>query len=112
MLEDVPPAIKSLQKVKVLKVESGSTDDNVGFESDISFLPFVNYLKARTTDQADTRSRFYSYLVERFETEPALLKPVKDASLLNSNRDLLELLSVSLFPVVTEPDQNIFALGV
>jgi hypothetical protein len=112
MLEDIAPAIKSLQRVKVLKVSPGSAEENFEFESDISFLPFVNYLKGRTNDNADTRSRFYNYLVERFETEPALLRPVKDVSLLNDNRDLLDLLGVSLFPVVTEPEQNIFALGV
>ncbi len=112
MLEDIAPATKSLQGIKVLKAIPGKTEETFEFESDISFLPFINYLKSKMTDVADTRSRFYNYLAERFETEPALLRPVKNVGLLNENRDLLELLGVSLFPVVTEPEQNIFALGV
>ena len=112
MLEDIAPAIRSSQKVKVLTALPGSTEENFVFDSEISFLPFINYLKSRSAGNADTRARFYNYLVERFENEPALLMPVKDYSLLNENRDLLELLGTALFPVVTEPEKNIFTLAV
>ena len=112
MLEDIAPAIRSSQKVKVLTALPGSTEENFVFDSEISFLPFINYLKSRSAGNADTRARFYNYLVERFENEPALLMPVKDYSLLNENRDLLELLGTALFPVVTEPEKNIFSLAV
>jgi len=111
MLEDIAPAIRSSKKVKLLTTLPGSTEEDLFFDSHISFLPFINYLKNKSTGNSDTRSRFYNYLVERFETEPALLAPVKDSSLLSENGDLLELLGTSLFPVVTDPEKNIFTLA-
>lgn len=109
MLEDVAPAIRSSKKIKVLTASPRSTEDSISFESSISFLPFINYLKKKSVGN-DTRSRFYNYLIERFEAEPALLEPIKDNGLLDENRDLLELLGTTLFPVVSEPEKNIFTL--
>ena len=112
MLEDIAPAIRSSKKVKVLTALDSSTKGDIAFDSNISFMPFINYLKKKSAGNTDTRSRFYNYLVERFETEPALLDPVKDSSLLSEHGNLLELLGTSLFPVVTDPEKNIFALSV
>ncbi len=112
MLEDIAPAIQSSQKVKVLTALPGSTGEDLVFDSHISFLPFINYLKNKSAGNTDTRSRIYNYLVERFETEPGLLQPVKNMGLLNENSGLLELLGTSLFPVVTDPEKNIFTLTV
>lgn len=112
MLEDIAPAIKSSQKVKLLTTLPGSTEGDRFFDSHISFLPFINFLKDKSAGGTDTRSRFFNYLVERFETEPALLQPVHDTGLLNEHSDLLELLGTSLFPVVTDPEKNIFTLAV
>ena len=82
MLEDIAPAIKSSQKVKLLTTLPGSTEGDRFFDSHISFLPFINFLKEKSAGSTDTRSRFFNYLVERFEAEPALLEPVNDNSLL------------------------------
>lgn len=112
MLEDIAPAIRSSQKVKVLTALPGGTGEDLAFDSHISFLPFINYLKNKSAGNSDTRSRFYNYLVERFGAEPALLQPIKDSSLLSENSGLLELLGTSLFPVVTDPEKNIFTLAV
>ena len=112
MLEDIAPAIQSSKKIKVLTALPGSTEGDHVFDSHISFLPFINYLKKKSAGNTDTRSRFYNYLVERFETEPVLLEPVKDSSLLSEHGDLIELLGTSLFPVVTDPEKNIFTLAV
>ena len=112
MLEDIAPAIQSQQKVKVLTTMPGITDGGLAFESQISFRPFINYLKNKSGGGSDTRSRFYNYLVEKFEAEPALLMPVNDNSILSEHAGLLELFGTSLFPVVTDPEKNIFSLAV
>ncbi|MGZ8516976.1 MAG: hypothetical protein ACXWWD_06480 [Chitinophagaceae bacterium] len=111
MLEDIAPAISSSQKVKLRTVSRDSIEEGLAFDSHISFLPFVNYLKGKSSGSNDTRSKFYNYLIDRFEAEPSLLGPVKDSSLLDDNRDLLELLGTTLFPVVSEPEKNIFTLS-
>ena len=73
MLQDIAPAIRSSEKIKVLTALPGSTEGNLEFDSSVSFLPFVNYLKDHLKGLDDTRSRFYNYLIERFETEPGII---------------------------------------
>ena len=111
MLEEIAPAVRTSQKVKLLKALPTSTNGDHVFDSQISFRPFVNYLKDKAEGNSDIRSRFFNYLVERFETEPALLEPVRNSDLLSDHGDLLELLGTSLFPVVTDPEKNIFTLA-
>jgi hypothetical protein len=110
MLEDIAPAIRSSKDINLLKAASANTEDRLSFESAISFQPFVNYLKKKSVGN-DTRSRFYHYLIDRFESAPALLHPIRDSQPLNEHRDLLELLGTSLFPVVGEHEENIFTLA-
>ena len=112
MLEDISPAARPIKKVTTLATIPGSTDSSLFFDSKISFLPFVNYLKDKITASSNTTSRIYNYLIERLEAEPALLQPVEDINLLNENQDLLELLGTALFPAVSEQEKNIFAMAV
>ena len=112
MLDDIAPAIQPMKKVKMLEVIPGIADYSLPVDSAISFLPFINYLKDKLTGNSDTRSRFYNYLIEKFEAEPALLQPVKDLQLLNKNQGLLELLGSTLFPVVSEHEKNMFTMAV
>ena len=112
MLEDIAPAVGSSKKMKLMSASSCKAEEALTFDSQVSFLPFINYLKNKSAGNSDTRSRFYNYLVEKFESEPALLRPVTDSGLLSRHADLLELLGTSLFPVVTDPEKNIFTLAV
>lgn len=112
MLEDIIPAIRYPKKVKVLAAAPGNTDHSLLIDSKISFLPFINYLKDKLTGCSDTRAGFYHYLIEKFESEPALLRPVEDLTLLDQHQDLLELLGTVLFPVVSEQEKNVFTMAV
>lgn len=112
MLEDIIPAIRSTKKVKLLAATPGIAEKSLSVDSRISFLPFINYLKDKLTDSSNTRTRIYNYLIEKFENEPDLLKPVEDTQILSNNGDLLELLGSTLFPVVSEPEKNVFTLEV
>jgi len=112
MMMDIPAVATSSEKIKLIPASPSDTKDTFDFDSKVSFLPFINYLKNKSAGNSDTRSRFYNYLVEKFESEPALLKPVTDSSLLSKHSDLLELVGTSLFPVVTDPEKNIFTFAV
>jgi hypothetical protein len=111
MLEDIAPAIPSSQKIKVL-TPSKQQEAGLAFDSNISFLPFINYLRKKSLGNNDTRSRIYNYLVGRFEAVPALLEPITEPALLDEHRDLLDLLGTTLFPVVSEEQKNIYTLSV
>ncbi len=112
MLEDFAPAIRSDRKVKMVSASRSQSQEESGLESQISFRPFVNFLRNKSNDETDTRSRIYKYLIDRFEAVPALMEPIREQKLLDENRDLLELLGTTLFPVVSESRQNIFTFSV
>jgi hypothetical protein len=112
MLEDIAPAVDAAQKIRLVNSGTGNGNAGLPFQSHISFRPFISYLKSNAGGGTDTRSRFYNYLVEKFEAEPELLEPVADSSRLDNYGALLELLGTSLFPIVTEPQKNIYTLAV
>ncbi len=112
MLEDFAPAIRSDRKVKLVSASRPQSQEEAGLESQISFRPFVNFLRNKANDETDSRSRIYKYLIDRFEAVPALLEPIRDQKVLDENRDLLELLGTTLFPVVSESKKNIFTFSV
>jgi len=112
MPEDIATATRPAKKVKVLAAAQDTTGESVLIDSNISFRPFINYLKEKLAGCCDTRSRIYNELIEKLEAEPALLQRVEDYYILNENRELLELLGTTLFPVVSEQEKNIFSMAV
>jgi hypothetical protein len=112
MLEAITPAARRIRKVTMHPTTRSNADGSLFFDSKISFLPFVNYLKDKLPGSSNTTAKIYNYLIERLEASPDLLQPEEDITLLNENQDLLELLGTALFPVVSEQGKNIFAMAV
>jgi len=113
MIEDIASLpTRSFHKVKLLESTPEITNDRLTVDSKISFSPFVNYLQDKLTGASYTRSKFYNYLIEKFQAQPALLQPVEDSALLDQNSNLLDLLSTTLFPVASDQEKNIFSLAV
>ena len=110
MLEEIVPSIRPLKEVKVITSAHCLKDEELPIESKISFLPFIDYLKEKSSVTSDIRAGFYKYLIQKFESEPNLLKPLTDTSVLNDNEDLLDLLTTSLFPLVSD-NERIFTLA-
>ena len=71
MLEEIAPALKPSRKSKVFSPEPGIFERLSLVESKVSFSPFVNYLKEKRQSVSETREKVYSYLIKRFESEPA-----------------------------------------
>lgn len=111
MLEDITPSIRPLKEVKVISCTDSQKCKEQAIDSKLSFLPFIKYLKEKAANSSDIRSGFYNYLIQKFDTAPGLLRPVEDMSILTDNQDLLELLTTSLFPLVSD-QENIFTLTV
>ena len=111
MLEDIAPVARSAKKVKIVSAGHDSIDQFPSVDSRISFRPFINYLKDKLTERPDTRSRIYNYLIERLESEPALLQTEVNSNVLEENGDLLELLGTTLFHVVSEQEKNLFTMA-
>jgi hypothetical protein len=111
MLEDIKPSIRPLKEVKVITCAHCLENEEMPIDSRISFLPFIDYLRQKSANTSDIRTGFYNYLIKKFEGEPALLKPLESLDILNDNEDLLDLLTTSLFPIVSDKEQ-IFTLAV
>lgn len=110
MLEEIAPSIRPLKEVKVIASARFLKDKELPIDSKISFLPFINYLRQKTGNISDIRTSFYKYLLQKFEAEPALLTTLENTNVLNDNEDLLDLLTTSLFPLVSDKER-IFTLA-
>ena len=110
MLEEIAPSIRPLREVKVIASAHCLEEEELPIDSHISFLPFIDYLKEKSSNTSDIRTGFYRYLIQKIEGEPALLKPFVDPAVLNDNQDLLDLLTTSLFPLVSDKER-IFTLA-
>ena len=110
MLDEMP-ALKPLQKSKFLAAQPTIIEKLPFVDSQISFKPFVDYVKQKRSVTSEMKDRLYNHLIRKFESEPQLLEPISDIDLINEHVDLMELLTTSLFPVVAKQEQNNFALA-
>ena len=110
-MEDIIPAIPFQRKLKILSADAGIVNRLPFIKSNISFLPFVNFLKEKLITTSGSRADFYRYMIKKFEAEPSLLTQVKDASVLDNNEELLELLSTAIFPAVGGEGGSNFTLS-
>ena len=110
MLDEMP-VIKPTSQLKILTAQSSIINNLPKIDSNISFTPFINYVKEKSIGQSETKKRLYHYIIKKFENEPDLLHQSIDVDLLNKHADLMELLTTSLFPVIARKGQNNFALA-
>ncbi|MFT3908002.1 MAG: hypothetical protein QM737_01140 [Ferruginibacter sp.] len=109
MIEEIISTTTPHANLKILSADKSITDNLPTIDSYISFLPFINFLKDKLETTTGIRADFYRYLIQKFESEPALLQQVVRAQDLNENEELLELLSTVIFPVVS--DKHNFTLA-
>ena len=110
MLDDIP-LLKPVTKPKPVTAHPTIIEALPFIESQISFLPFVNFLKEKRSTVSSTKEQLYNYLVRKFENNLRLLEPISDFGLIEEHSDLMELLSTSLFPIVDRQEQANFALS-
>src|SRR5688500_1852514 len=111
MLDEIIPALKSLKRSKMLTAEPEITKSLPVVDSKISFRPLIIYLQTRRPEFYETNEKLYSNLIKKFEEVPSLLKPIEDIGLINDHAPLMELLTTSLFPVISNHEKNNFALA-
>lgn len=110
MLDEMP-VLKPSKSPKILAAQPLILEAMPFLNSQISFKPFVDYLKNMRASVSETKERLYSYLIKKFENEPSLLQPISDIGVIDEHSDLMELLTTALFPVVGSGEQNNYALS-
>jgi hypothetical protein len=111
MLDEIIPALKPSKRLKMLAAEPELTGVLPEVDSKISFLPLINYLQEKRSEVSNIKEQFYNYLIRKFESEPDLTHTINYVEILEEHSDLLELLSTTLFPVVSKHEKVSFALA-
>ncbi|PSL48696.1 hypothetical protein CLV51_10120 [Chitinophaga niastensis] len=98
--------------MKVLTAHPGVFNDDKIIESNISFVPFLNFLKEKAKHEDDPRSSFYNLIIQKFENNPDTLKSIPPDADLSAYKEYLDLLIAAIFPVTADSSKDIYGIGV
>ncbi|MBC9910330.1 hypothetical protein [Chitinophaga varians] len=98
--------------MKILTADSSVIHDEQVIESNISFVPFVRFLKEKAANEDDPRSAFYRLIIRKFEGHPEILQPIPPSTDLTAYKEFLDLLTAAIFPVTTDTTRDIYGIGV
>ncbi|CAL1520508.1 hypothetical protein [Chitinophaga sp. MM2321] len=98
--------------MKVLTAHPGVFNDEKLIESNISFVPFLRFLKEKVQNDLDPRSSFYKLIIQKFESNPETLLPISRHADLTRFKDYLDLLTAAIFPITTDSSRDIYGIGV
>jgi hypothetical protein len=76
----------------------------------VSFAPYINFLKGQLLGSNGMKAKFYRFIIRKFEQHPVLLEPITDLTILAGYNDVLHLVDTTIFPLVYEEENNLFAL--
>ncbi|NSL90040.1 hypothetical protein [Chitinophaga solisilvae] len=98
--------------MKVLTAQPGVFNDDKLIESNISFAPFLRFLKEKAANDADPRSSFYRMIIDKFESNPETLQPIPATTDLAPYKEYLDLLTAAIFPITADTSRDIYGIGV
>jgi hypothetical protein len=75
--------------------------DHFPFKTTLSFLPVIEYWRARTNDPNKALSLVARQIAKELKDAPELLEPIEDLSLLEKHVELITLLMSAVFPAAT-----------
>src|SRR5215212_4578094 len=82
-----------------------------GIESFLSLRPLVAVLNKMIIEGKPGAKKLYQGLIKEIEARAELLEPMKDASLLEKDAELVETLLSTIFPPSTSSTQGIYAIS-
>ena len=83
---------------------------NSTLNSVLSFRPLINVLKKMIEDGKPGARKLYQSLLSEIESVPELLQPVKDPSILERNKELIETLLSTIFPPSSSKNRGMYAV--
>ena len=78
----------------------------------LSLQPLVAVLKKMIAEGKPGAKRLYHGLINDLESKPGLLQPMKDASILEKDTELVETVLSTIFPPSTLSNQGIYAIAI
>lgn len=77
----------------------------------LSLQPLVTVLKKMIVEQKPGAKKLYQYLINEIESKPELLQPMKDASILEQDSELVETILSTIFPPSTTSNEGTYAIA-
>ena len=96
--------------MKVYTQRSSTYEVAERLEYEASFVPYINFLRAKMNNILDIRVKFYKYIISKFERNPELLEPFGDITVLEDHEEIIQLLRMSLLPLAAHSDNFNMAL--
>lgn len=78
-------------------------------ETVLSFRPFIDYLKQRREEPGCQKDRFFSFVIEQFESEPGLMGPV-DVEKVKAYERQLQLIYSTVSPIIEDENTHRWAI--
>lgn len=75
----------------------------------LTFKPFINFLKNRHDETSVHKNRFFSFVIEQFEKNPELLKPIAPEKI-KDYPDHMQLIYSMVSPVIEDEEKHRWAL--
>jgi len=77
----------------------------------LSFIPYIQLLQQKIKEEKGIHATLYRFILRRFERHPELLTAVVDKSRIKDYGDVLELIEDTVFPLIHENVESMFALS-
>ncbi|SHM21382.1 hypothetical protein SAMN05444266_10713 [Chitinophaga jiangningensis] len=98
--------------MKVLTAHQNLFEEDQIIQSNISFAPFLRFLKDKVAREHDGRTGFYQYILDKFNAKPELLQAIPDNVSLEPYREYLDLVIASIFPVTVDTQKDIYGISI
>jgi hypothetical protein len=82
--------------------------NSTNFNSIFSFRPLINTWKELAENGREGSRQLYSELLEKVSQVPELLLPITDESVIEKNRNLIEQMMATIFPVTLSDKEDIY----
>lgn len=107
MVAEIPTTIAStseVQKPNEIHVFSSEEFIELGchripYKTNLSFVPLINWWRNKLQSENAVEQFFAKEIISRVEKAPELMDIIKDDSILDEHRDIVELLIAGIFPI-------------
>jgi hypothetical protein len=98
--------------MEVITADTKEYVEKVEMESAVSFRPFINFLKEKNAAADAVHTKFFRFIIKKFEARPDLLNAFTNLSKLDDAAELIELLKSAIFPLAGDEHKQRIALSV
>ncbi len=97
--------------MKTLTAHPGLFKDDLLVDTQVSFTPFLRFLKDKVASSTAATASFYQLIIDKFESNPRVLGPLNVKENIELYRPYFDLVISTVFPITSNEKQDIYAIG-